>query len=183
MREYPRCTACHRVQSPTPRPGLQLVVDLKGASGCSSGIGAWYWCYQSWLTNAGSSFLTKYGEYLKGRAIKGVGFPSIGGWTGKLHIASCKSHSVGRWNLTIIPERVGAGILGPARGGPAVDWPYQDGVICFIARVFFALHVSNEQLQFVFIRNIKNKSQIYLAACWFILWEQVTFCIMLLQKL
>ena len=48
---------------PYPRPGLQLVVDLKGASGCSSGIGAWYWCYQSWLTNAGCSFLTKYGEY------------------------------------------------------------------------------------------------------------------------
>ena len=109
--------------------------DLKGASGCSSGIGAWYWCYQSWLTNAGSSFLTKYGEYLKGRASTGVGFPSIGGWTGKLHIASCKSHSVGRWNLTIIPECVGAGILGPARGGPALDRPYQDGVICFIARV------------------------------------------------
>ena len=62
---------------PYPRPGLQLVVDLKGASGCSSGIGAWYWCYQSWLTNAGCSFLTKYGEYLKGCASKGVGFPSI----------------------------------------------------------------------------------------------------------
>ena len=127
---------------PYPRPGLQLVVDLKGASGCSSGIGAWYWCYHKWLTNAGSSFLTKYGEYLKGRASKGVGFPSIGGWTGKLHIASCKSHSVGRWNLTIISERIGAGILGPARGGPALDRPYQDGVTCFIARVSYILNIA-----------------------------------------
>ena len=110
----------HVVCGVSARPVVsQLVVDLKGAS--SSSAGRMLWCYHNYMYGWPNRLVPSLGHGTRDRVSGVGGAPLRRGHGPGRSVKRVRGTWWSPWPVLGTSCSVGAGILGPARGGPAFN--------------------------------------------------------------